>query len=121
MRPKNDFSHAYVYTRAADSPCVPGAAAMDTILYLGGHVSDNEGSHFWGFEFDQVAPTGFNSLQANNGSSFTLDFNRRPSRPRHPATSSSRSPVPGNAVDPVAIEVYQVTGFTADGNASGRS
>jgi hypothetical protein len=117
VRPKNDFSHAYVYTKAADSPCTVGTSATDTILYLGGHVGDNEGDHFWGFEFDQVAPGGFNSLTANDGSSFTLDFNRT----AHSTTSSGdflvSFTVPGNTSDPVAVEVFEVTGFNADGSA----
>src|SRR5262245_26047329 len=43
VRPKNDFSHAYVYTRTAHSPCNSDANSQDTILYVGGHVGDNEG------------------------------------------------------------------------------
>jgi hypothetical protein len=117
VRPKNDFSHAYVYTRTADSPCTPGTGATDTILYLGGHVGDNEGDHFWGFEFDQVAPTGFGSLTANDGSSFTLDFNRTAHSPTQSGDFLVSFTVPGSTNGTVAVEVFEVTGFNANGSA----
>ena len=111
VRPKNDFSHAYVYTKLADSPCTAGSGATDTMLYLGGHVGDNEGDHFWGFEFDKNPPTNFDQLVANSGASFTLGFNRSIGDILVSFT------VPGNASDPVVIEVFRVTGFNADGSA----
>jgi hypothetical protein len=79
VRPKNDFSHAYIYGKTAHSPCNPDPNSQDPVLYLGGHVGDNEGDHFWGFEFDRTAPTNFNKLDPSDpgfGTNFTLNFNR---------------------------------------------
>ena len=111
VRPKNDFSHAYVNAETLDSPCDSDPDEDDLILRLGGHVGDNEGSHFWGFEFDRTAPGGFNLLKANGGAQFNLDFNRQLGDLLISFT------VPGNANDPVSVDVYQVTGFQADGDA----
>ena len=109
VRPKNDFSHAYTNGVFLDSPCdddgAPGPTGElndDLQLRLGGHVGDNEGSHFWGFEFDRTAPGGFASLKANGGASFNLDFNRQQNDLLISFT------VPGNANDPVALDVFQV-------------
>jgi hypothetical protein len=103
VRPKNDFSHAYVHANLADSPCDSNPDADNLILQLGGHVGDNEGSHFWGFEFDRTAPTNFDKLKANNGQIFDLGFNRQVGDLLISFT------VPGNANDPVLVEVFQVT------------
>jgi len=111
VRPKNDFSHAYVHASLADSSCDPDPDANNLILQLGGHVGDNEGSHFWGFEFDRTAPGGFALLKANGGAQFNLDFNRQLGDLLISFT------VPGNANDPVLVEVFQVTGFNANGSA----
>jgi hypothetical protein len=111
VRPKNDFSHAYVYARTAHSPCNPDANSQDPILYLGGHVGDNEGDHFWGFEFDKNAPTNFSQLTANAGDSFTLGFNRSIGDILVSIT------VPGSAGSPILLEIFRVTGFNADGSA----
>ena len=111
VRPKNDFSHAYVNAEVVDSPCDPDPDANNLVLRLSGHVGDNEGSHFWGYEFDRTAPTGFNLLKANGGAQFNLDFNRQIGDLLISFT------VPGNSNDQVLLEVFQVTGFNADGSA----
>jgi SdrD B-like domain len=111
VRPKNDFSHAYVHANLADSPCDQDPDANNLILQLGGHVGDNEGSHFWGFEFDRTAPGGFDKLKLNNGAQFDLDFNRQIGDLLISFT------VPGNANDQVLVEVFQVTGFNPNGSA----
>ena len=104
VRPKNDFSHAYVHADTADSPCDPDALPNNTMLHLGGHVGDNEGSHFWGFEFNENAPVNFDKLKANGalGTNFDLDFNRQVGDLLISIT------VPGNA-DPVQLVVFEVT------------
>ena len=111
VRPKNDFSHAYVHASTVDSPCDADTIANNLVLHLGGHVGDNEGSHFWGFEFNGTAPAGFASLKANDGSSFNLDFNRQVGDLLISFT------VPGNASDPVSLDLFSVSGFQADGDA----
>jgi len=109
---KDDFSHAYVYARSVDSPCTPGNTATDTMLVLAGHVGDNEGDHFWGFEFDKNKPGNFDLLKSGNtGSGFNLDYNRVEG---DLVVSFS---VPGNTSDPVLLEIYQISGFNADGSA----
>jgi hypothetical protein len=113
VRPKNDFSHAYVHANAVDSPCDADTEADDVVLHLAGHVGDNEGSHFWGFEFMANAPTGFAALKANDGSSFDLNFNRQVGDILISFT------VPGNTSDPVQLELFKVTGFVASGNDAG--
>ena len=119
VRPKNDFSHAYVHAATVDSPCdddgpvgPTGELADDTVLHLGGHVGDNEGSHFWGFEFNKTAPSNFNLLKEADGDSFNLDFNRSLDDFLVSFT------VPGSAADPVAVEVFRVTGFQPDNDAN---
>ena len=109
---KDDFSHAYTHASVVDSPCDPDTTADDVVLHLGGHVGDNEGSHFWGFEFMKNAPGGFTNLKANDGSSFTLDFNRSVGDILVSFT------VPGSANEPVQLILYRVTGFNADGSAN---
>jgi hypothetical protein len=108
---KDDFSHAYVHASTVDSPCDSDPDADDVVLHLGGHVGDNEGAHFWGFEFMKNQPGGFANLKANDGSSFTLDFNRSIGDILVSFT------VPGNSADPVLLELFRVTGFNADGSA----
>jgi hypothetical protein len=117
---KDDFSHAYVHASTVDSPCdddgAPGPTgelADDIVLHLAGHVGDNEGSHFWGFEFMKNAPTGFASLKANDGSSFDLDFNRSVGDILVSFT------VPGSQSEPVALELFRVSGFVASGSDAG--
>jgi hypothetical protein len=107
---KDDFSHAYVHASAVDSPCDTDPD-LDTVLHLGGHVGDNEGSHFWGFEFMKNAPGAFGNLTANDGSSFTLDFNRSVGDILVSFT------VPGNSSQQVQLDLFRVTGFNADGSA----
>jgi hypothetical protein len=111
VRPKNDFSHAYVHASTVDSPCDADTDADDVVIHLAGHVGDNEGSHFWGFEFNATAPTNFNLLKANGGASFALDFNRVVGDMLVSFT------VPGNASDPVSLDLFQVSGFAGDGDA----
>jgi hypothetical protein len=111
VRPKNDFSHAYVHANSVDSPCDSDTLADDVVLHLGGHVGDNEGSHFWGFEFMATPPSGFDHLTANDGTSFDLDFNRQVGDILVSFT------VPGNTSDPVELEIFKVTGFNSDGSA----
>ena len=109
VRPKNDFSHAYTNGVFLDSPCDVDTLNDDLMLRLGGHVGDNEGSHFWGFEFDKTAPGGFASLKANGGASFNLDFNRQQNDLLISFT------VPGNANDPVVLDVFRVASTPAAG------
>src|SRR5262245_829963 len=112
VRPKNDFSHAYVYTKTAHSPCnTADPNSQDPILYLGGHVGDNEGDHFWGWEFDKIAPTNFNQLKNNSGDTFNLVFNRSVGDILVSVT------VPGSAGALPELEIFKVTGFNADGSA----
>jgi hypothetical protein len=111
VRPKNDFSHAYVHAATVDSPCDADTDADDVVLHLAGHVSDNEGSHFWGFEFNGTAPENFDLLKEADGDSFDLDFNRVVGDMLVSFT------VPGNANDPVALDLFTVTGFQPDGDA----
>src|SRR5215213_617192 len=106
VRPKNDFSHAYVQAAAVDSPCDADTDADDTVLHLGGHVGDNEGSHFWGFEFMANKPAGFDALTANDGTSYNLDFNRQIGDILISFT------VPGNTSEPVLLELFRVSGFS---------
>jgi hypothetical protein len=73
---KDDFSHAYSFFRFADSSCDADTDADDPFLALGGHRGDNEGDAFWGFELNDIGPTGFSSLTSNGGTTFDLDFNR---------------------------------------------
>jgi len=108
VRPKNDFSHAYALSAAADSPCDTDTAADDIVLRLGGHRGDNEGDAFWGFEFDEARPTNFNNLKASDGSSFTLDMNRQLNDIFISFTVTSAE---------VILELFKVTGFQADGDA----
>jgi len=110
---KDDFSHAYVYAKSVDSPCTPNDhTADDTMLTLAGHVGDNEGDHFWGFEFDKNKPTNFDLLKSGNtGSGFNLGFNRSVGDLVVSFT------VPGNTSNPVLLEIYKITGFDADGSA----
>jgi hypothetical protein len=110
---KDDFSHAYVHASVVDSPCDADATADDVVLHLGGHVGDNEGSHFWGFEFMKNAPGAFTNLKANDGSSFTLDFNRSIGDILVSFT------VPGSANEPVQLELFRVNGFVASGTDAG--
>ena len=93
-----------------DSPCDSDTSLDDVVLHLGGNVGDNEGSHFWGFEFMKNAPTGFTNLKANDGSSFNLDFNRQVGDILVSFT------VPGSSTDPVQLELFRVTGFVASGS-----
>ena len=111
VRPKNDFSHAYVHAQAVDSPCDEDSLLDDVVLHLGGHVGDNEGSHFWGYEFNATAPTNFNLLKEADGDSFNLDFNRVVGDMLVSFT------VPGNASDPVSLDLFTVSGFQPDGDA----
>jgi hypothetical protein len=108
---KDDFSHAYVHASVTDSPCDSDTDADDIVLHLGGHVGDNEGSHFWGFEFMKNQPGAFANLKANDGSSFTLDFNRSVGDILVSFT------VPGSQSEPVQLELFRVSGFDASGNA----
>ena len=75
---KDDFSHAYSFFRYADSSCDADTLADDPFMALGGHRGDNEGDAFWGFELNDISPTGFPALAANGGATFDLDFNRTP-------------------------------------------
>ena len=109
---KDDFSHAYTHASVADSPCDADSDADDVMLHLGGHVGDNEGSHFWGFEFMRNAPGGFANLKANDGSSFTLDFNRSVGDILVSFT------VPGNSSEQVQLDLYRVNSFNGDGSAN---
>jgi hypothetical protein len=111
VRPKNDFSHAYVHASTVDSPCDEDSDADDVVLHLAGHVGDNEGSHFWGFEFNETAPTNFDLLKQADGDIFNLDFNRVVGDMLVSFT------VPGSANEPVALELFTVTGFQPDGDA----
>jgi hypothetical protein len=108
---KDDFSHAYVHAENVDSPCDADTTADDVVLHLAGHVGDNEGSHFWGFEFMKNAPGSFANLKANDGSSFTLDFNRSVGDILVSFT------VPGSQSEPVQLELFRVAGFNGDGSA----
>jgi hypothetical protein len=110
---KDDFSHAYVHASVVDSPCDSDSDIEDVVLHLGGHVGDNEGSHFWGFEFMSNAPTGFANLKANDGSSFNLDFNRQVGDVLVSFT------VPGSGADPVELDLFRVSGFIASGSDAG--
>jgi hypothetical protein len=113
VRPKNDFSHAYTHASVVDSPCDSDTDLDDIVLHLAGHVGDNEGDHFWGFEFMANPPTGFGNLKANDGSSFDLDFNRQVGDVLVSFT------VPGNTSNPVELELFKVTGFVASGSDAG--
>jgi hypothetical protein len=113
VRAKNDFSHAYTHASLVDSPCDSDTLADDVVLHLAGHVGDNEGDHFWGFEFMANPPTGFSNLKANNGASFNLDFNRQVGDILVSFT------VPGTSNDPVELELFKVTGFVASGSDAG--
>ena len=115
VRPKNDFSHAYVHASLADSPCETpdDSVADDVMLHMAGHVGDNEGSHFWGFEFDRVSPGGFNQLKNNSGASFNLDFNRTVGDFLISFT------VPGTPNDQVELGVFGVSGFVPSGSSAG--
>ena len=74
---KDDFSHAYLaITSDHDSPCDADANTGDKILYLGAERGTNNGDAFWGFEFDQLAPTGFDNLKTHVTTDYSLDFNR---------------------------------------------
>ena len=96
-----------------DSPCDSDTSLDDVVLHLGGNVGDNEGSHFWGFEFMKNAPTGFTNLKANDGSSFNLNFNRQVGDLLVSFT------VPGSSSDPVQLELFRVNGFVASGSDAG--
>ncbi len=111
VRPKNDFSHSYIHAVLIDSPCDDDALENNIALDLAGHVGDNEGDHFWGWEFDQTVPTNFNQLKNNSGDSFDLGFNRTEGDFLISAT------VPGNTSNPVLLEVFTVTGFEPNGDA----
>jgi len=111
VRPKNDFSHAYAQADTVDSPCDPDTDQDDVVLHLGGHVGDNEGSHFWGFEFNEVAPENFDLLKEADGDVFILNFNRQVGDLLISFT------VPGSGNDPVVLEIFQITGFQPDGDA----
>ena len=110
---KDDFSHAYAHASVVDSPCDADTDVEDVVLHLGGHVGDNEGSHFWGFEFMRDPPAAFANLKANDGSSFTLDFNRSVGDILVSFT------VPGNAAEPVQLQLFRVSGFIASGSDAG--
>jgi hypothetical protein len=112
VRPKNDFSHAYTNGVFVDSPCDDDALDDDLQLRLAGHVGDNEGSHFWGFEFDRTPPDGFDDLKDNLGASFDLDFNRQQGDLLISFT------VPGNANDPVVLDVFQVQNNPSQGQTA---
>jgi hypothetical protein len=110
---KDDFSHAYTHASVVDSPCDPDSDVDDVVLHLGGHVGDNEGSHFWGFEFMRNPPGAFANLKANDGSSFTLDFNRTVGDMLVSFT------VPGSQSEPVQLELFRVSGFVPSGSDAG--
>ena len=74
--PKVDVTHGYNAFRVGDSVCDQDDVANNLFLIAGGHRGDNEGTQFWGFEFNRVPPTGFSNLLANNGATFTLAHNR---------------------------------------------
>jgi hypothetical protein len=111
VRPKNDFSHAYVHASVVDSPCDPDPDVEDVVLHLGGHVGDNEGDHFWGFEFMRNKPGRFDDLKANNGSSFNLDFDRQIGDVLISFT------IPGNDAEQPLLEIFKVTGFGSNNSA----
>ena len=69
-----------------DSPCDPDFDEDDVALRLAGHVGDNEGAHFWGFEFNEVQPENFDRLKNPNGSAVHSQL-----QPAEWATCSSRS------------------------------
>jgi len=74
---KDDFSHAYLaITSDHDSPCDADTNTGDKLLYLGAERGTNNGDAFWGFEFDQTAPTGFDNLKTHVTTDYNLDFNR---------------------------------------------
>ena len=112
--PKNDVTHGYTLIREFDSPCVVGEANDSLIVYLAGERLNNEGDSFWGFELDQEAPTNFEKLTADGGSgdgtSFDLEFNRTLGDVLVSVSLQKGGTVP-------TIEVYEVTGFEADGDA----
>ena len=74
---KDDFSHAFLAIRSDhDSPCDADADLGDKLLYLGAQRGTNNGDAFWGFEFDQVPPTGFDNLKTHVTTDYNLNFNR---------------------------------------------
>ena len=75
---KDDFSHAYVHASVVDSPCDADSNADDVVLHLAGHVGDNEGSHFWGFEFMRNAPGAFATLKQKMPHSDFSEFEKDP-------------------------------------------
>ena len=97
--------------RSVDSPCDTDPDADDVVLHLGGHVGDNEGSHFWGFEFMKNAPGGFHQPEGERR--LVLHPRLQPPGRRHPGLLHGS----GNSSDPVQLELFRVTGFVADGSA----
>ena len=94
-----------------------GGSASDPdslIVYLAGERLNNEGDSFWGFELNQVAPTNFPKLAANQGSgdgtTFLLNFNRQLGDVLVSVSLQKGGTVP-------LIEVYEVTGFGANSEA----
>lgn len=112
--PKNDVTHGYTLIREFDSPCVATTGPDSLIVFLAGERLNNEGDSFWGFELNQDAPTGFEHLTANqgggDGTNFSLDFNRTVGDVLVSVSLQKGGTVP-------TIEVYEVTGFNADGSA----
>lgn len=74
--PKDDFTHAYNAFVYADSKCDVDTDADDLFLIAGANRGDNEGTQFWGAEFNQKAPAGSADLLNNSGNTFNLDFDR---------------------------------------------
>ena len=113
VRAKNDFSQAYVHATLIDSPCDPDLVANNVALDLAGHVGDNEGDHFWGFEFNRNPPAGFEDLKANDGGNFLLNFDRAVGDLLVSFT------VPGNTNEQAQLELFRVTGFVPSGSSAG--
>ena len=75
---KDDFSHAMLaITSDHDSSCDADSDTGDKLLYLAAMRGTNNGDAFWGFEFNQTAPTGFDNLKTHVTTDYSLDFNRQ--------------------------------------------
>ena len=96
------------------SPCTTGSGATDTMLYLGGHVGDNEGDHFWGFKFrqepsDQLRPAGGKQRGLVHARFQPVDL-------RHLVVFHG----PGSSSDPVVIEASRLPASTPTAARSSR-
>jgi hypothetical protein len=113
--PKDDISHGYTLIRNYTSPCNSKGTNKDQIIMVGGERLNNEGDSFWGFEFDQKAPTNFDKLLANggngDGTAFKLIFNRTIGDILLSVSLDKGGTKP-------TIAVYQVTAIAANGTAT---